>query len=145
MVRGSIRIPTYIAQLEYVNQSRTLRSKGHVPLYGGLCVVLAFMIFAWGTGYKLSLYKSEALACSAPAKVCTRGSDAAKSAVDHVADGHNVVQIPVLVAALFSLDEAAGTCRTRPHRRETAINLSPLRRAPILYLRPPPHEGRFLD
>jgi hypothetical protein len=137
--------PTHIAELEYVNQSRTLRSKGLISLYGGLCVALAFMIFAWGTGYKLSLYKSEALACSAPAKVCTRGSDAAKSAVDHVADGHNVVQIPVLVAALFSLDEAAGTFPTSPHRHEAVIDLSPLSRAPILYLRPPPYEGRFLD
>lgn len=103
------------------------------------------MIFAWGTGYKLSLYKSKCLASSAPVKVCTRGSDAAKSAVDQVTDGHTVVQIPVHVAALFSLDEPAATYPMSPRRREPVIDLSPLSRAPILYLRPPPHEGRFLD
>lgn len=103
------------------------------------------MIFAWGTGYKLSLYKLEAAAYSAPAKVCTRGSDAAKSAVDHAAGGHTVVPIPVIVAALFSLDEAPETYPIGPQHQEAAIDLSPLSRAPILYLRPPPNKGRLLN
>ena len=47
-------------------------------------MVLPFMICAWGTAYKLSLYKTETN--SAPAKVCTRGSDAAKSSVSQAID-----------------------------------------------------------
>ena len=103
------------------------------------------MVFVWGTSYKLSLYRVEGATSSAPAKVCTRGSDAAKIAVDHAADGPPMAQIPLLVAALFSLDQAAETSPIDRRREEAASDLSPLRRAPILYLRPPPYEGRFLD
>jgi hypothetical protein len=103
------------------------------------------MVIVWGTSYKVSLYKVAHATSSAPAKVCTRGSDAAKSAVDHAADGLHMAQIPLLVAALFSLDQAAETYPIHRRREETASELSPLHRAPILYLRPPPYEGRFLD
>jgi hypothetical protein len=54
-----------------------------------LCVILPFMILAWGTAYKLSLYTTAKR--EAPAKVSTRGSDAAKSSVSHAIDGHKVV------------------------------------------------------
>jgi hypothetical protein len=103
------------------------------------------MIFAWGTGYKLSLYKVDAAAYSAPAKVCTRGSDAAKSAIDHAADRPNAIQIPVLVAALFTIDNAVETDARGSRRQDPVIDRSPLNRAPILYLRPPPREGSLLD
>ena len=103
------------------------------------------MIFVWGTGYKLSLYKVESGTSSAPAKVCTRGSDAAKSAADHAADRRMVAQKPLLLLALFSLDQGYETYRANPLREEVVSDLSPLSRAPILYLRPPPGEGLSLD
>ena len=102
------------------------------------------MVFLWGTSYKLSLYKVEHATSSAPAKVCTRGSDAAKSVADQAADGPQVAQAALLVAALFSLDEAAATYPMGRGREGAARDLSPLRRAPILYLRPPPFKGHFL-
>jgi hypothetical protein len=126
-------------------QTRVSVPKGFLSLYGGLCLALALMIFAWGTGYKLSLYKVVGGPCSAPAKVCTRGSDAAKSAATHLADGQDVAQTPVLVASLYSLDERAGSYPVDRQRGEAAMDLSPLRRAPILNLRPPPSQGRPLD
>jgi len=102
------------------------------------------MIFAWGTGYKLSLYKSEPGACAAPAKVCTRGSDAAKIAVEYAADGHAANTTFVAFATVFLLDSPAKNYPANV-RREEAVDLSPLSRAPILYLRPPPHEELLLD
>lgn len=51
--------------------------------------MLPFVIFAWGTAYKLSLYKPDK--GGAPAKVCTRASDAAKSGVSQAIDGHKVL------------------------------------------------------
>jgi hypothetical protein len=103
------------------------------------------MVFVWGTSYKLSLYKVERATTSAPAKVCTRGSDAARSAVDQAADGPQVGQTALLVAALFDFDETAETYPLDRRREEAVHDLSPLRRAPILYLRPPPYEGHLLD
>lgn len=114
-------------------------------MYGGLYLALAFMICAWGTSYKLSLYKAEGTLSFAPAKVCTRGSDAAKSAVDHAATARSLAQIPILVAALFSLDVAPETYPADSRREDAIVDRSPLRRAPILYLRPPPAERLSLD
>lgn len=126
-------------------QSRKRKFKGLISLYGGLCLALAFMICAWGTSYKLSLYKVEGTLSFAPAKVCTRGSDAAKSAVDHAANAQDLVQIPVLAAALFSLDEASEIYPVKADREQVTLDRSPLSRAPILYLRPPPDERHSLD
>lgn len=103
------------------------------------------MVFVWGTSYKLSLYKVEHAATSAPAKVCTRGSDAARSAVDQAADGPHVGPTALFVEAILSLDEPARTYPMEGRRGEAARDLSPLRGAPILYLRPPPYEGHLLD
>jgi len=52
-------------------------------------VILPFMIVAWGTAYKLSLCKTNQT--GTPAKVCTRGSDAAKSCVSQAVDGRKAV------------------------------------------------------
>ncbi len=52
-------------------------------------MILPFMILAWGTAYKLSLYKTNKT--GAPAKVCTRGSDAAKSSVSQAVDGRKAI------------------------------------------------------
>jgi hypothetical protein len=103
------------------------------------------MVFVWGTSYKLSLYKVEHATTSAPAKVCTRGSDAARSAVEQAADGPQVGQTALLVAALYSFDQTAETYPLHARREEAVRDLSPLRRAPILYLRPPPYEGHLLN
>jgi len=124
---------------------RASRSKGLLSSYGVLCVALVFMIFAWGTGYKLSLYTVEGRISSAPAKVCTRGSDAAKSAFDHAADGPTVAQRPRWVALLLSLDQRVEEHAVDQRSDEIVSDLSPLSRAPILYLRPPPDAGHSLD
>jgi hypothetical protein len=127
-------------------QSRTsASSKGLFSSHGMLCLALVCMIFAWGTGYKLSLYKVECGTSSAPAKVCTRGSDAAKSTFDHAADGPTVALRPLYAAVLISLARGAEEHAVDRPGDEVVSDLSPLRRAPILYLRPPPYEGHFLD
>jgi hypothetical protein len=101
------------------------------------------MVFAWGTSYKLSLYNPGHQ--SSPAKVCTRGSDAAKSALDHAADGHTFSQIPPSMAVLFSLPQRTDDSFLDRLSDEAVSDLSPLSQAPILYLRPPPDERRSVD
>jgi hypothetical protein len=68
---------------------RPSRSEWRFPLFGLLCAVLPIAVFAWGTAYKLSLYKTERNC--APAKVCTRGSDATKIGAGQVIDGRKVI------------------------------------------------------
>src|SRR5277367_5667437 len=63
-------------------------------------LLLALMVFAWGTGYKLSLYKAPLKDGAAPAKLCTRASEAARSALTAVAEGSQVVAL-VSLATLF--------------------------------------------
>jgi len=101
------------------------------------------MIFAWGTGYKLSLYTTDHQ--SSPAKLCTRGSDSAKNALDHAAAGNALAQAPLSIAILFSLPQETEDYSFDRLSVEAVSDLSPLRQAPILYLRPPPDEGRTLD
>jgi hypothetical protein len=100
------------------------------------------MVFAWGTSYKLSLYKAEPQ--SFPAKVCTRGSDAAKTALDHIAEGHALAQAPLSLAVLFSLPQGSENQFLERLGDEAVIDLSPLRRVPVLNLRPPPDGRRSL-
>jgi len=126
-------------------QLRTSEPKRLLSSYGLLCVALVFMIFAWGTGYKVSLYKVENGTATAPAKVCTRGSDAAKSALDHAADGPMVAQSFLHVAVLLSLDQGAEEHPVDQRSDDVVSDLSPLSRAPILYLRPPPDTEHSLD
>jgi hypothetical protein len=96
------------------------------------------MVFVWGTSYKLSLYKVERE--SSPAKVCTRGSDAAKSALDLAADGRTLAQAPFNLAMLFARSPGTEDHAIDWLRDEAVGDLSPLNRAPTLYLRPPPQE-----
>jgi hypothetical protein len=103
------------------------------------------MVFAWGTGYKLSLYNIEGGTSWAPAKVCTLGSDAAKSALDHATDAPTLVQRPLCVAVLLSLDQEAEEHPIDQRSDDVVSDLSPLSRAPILYLRPPPDSEHSLD
>ena len=101
------------------------------------------MVFAWGTNYRLSLYHTERQI--SPAKLCTRGSDAAKNALDHAVDGSGEAHAPVSLAILFFLLQGTEDHPLYRQRHEAVIDLSPLGRAPILYLRPPPDERRSLE
>jgi hypothetical protein len=101
------------------------------------------MVFAWGTNYKLSLYNAGHQ--NLPAKVCTRGSDAAKNAVDDAADGNTVAHAYLSITVLFSALQETENHPVNRMRDEAIIDRSPLSRAPILYLRPPPEEGLALD
>jgi len=116
--------------------------KGLFSIYGVLCISLAFTVFAWGTGYKLSLYSTDHQ--SSPAKLCTRGSDPAKNALDQAAGGDSVARAPLSIAVLLSLPQGPEDLSFDRLRNEALSDLSPLSRAPILYLRPPPDEGRTL-
>ena len=98
-------------------------------------MVLPFAIFAWGTAYKLSLYKAENNC--APAKVCTRGSDAAKSNISQAIDGRKVIgngtapaapaNFPIIFPGLHDVALS-----------ETCPIILPLQSWPILAGRPPP-------
>jgi hypothetical protein len=126
--------------LKSVYQTRSLRHKGPLPLCSLLCLSLAIMVFAWGTGYKVSLYK--VTHNGAPAKVCTRGSDAAKIALDHAADGHASLLAASLPVFVFLFDQDRTSLSLHEHWLGLAANVSPLRSAPTLHLRPPPAELR---
>ena len=126
-----------------MSKTRISEPKGLHSFLGVLCVALACMVFVWGTGYKLSLYKAEHQ--SSPAKLCTRGSDAEKSALDHAAGDSTVPHASLSMAVLFSLLQGTENYSLNRLRDEAVIDLSPLSRAPILCLRPPPDEGRSLD
>ena len=101
------------------------------------------MVFAWGTGYKLSLYKTEHQ--SSPAKLCTRGSDPAKNALHQAVGGSAVAHALLSIAVPFSTLQGIGDDLVDRLRDEAIVDRSPLSRAPTLYLRPPPDEGRSLD
>lgn len=118
--------------------SRAPQAKGLLSFRGVVCLLLGFMVFAWGTNYRLSLYKTEHRI--SPAKVCTRGSDAAKNALDHAADSHTAAQTPPSMAVLSSLFQETRDFTFDRLSDDSVIDLSQLRRAPILYLRPPPDE-----
>jgi hypothetical protein len=114
-----------------------------ISFYGVLCISLVLTVFAWGTGYKLSLYNPGHE--SSPAKLCTRGSDPAKNALEHAVGGNAVAQAPLISAVLFSLPQETEDDPLDRLSDDAVSDLSPLSRAPILYLRPPPDEGRALD
>jgi hypothetical protein len=135
---GSLRF-----ELENNSQTRSAIPKGLISCYSVLCVSLAFTIFAWGTGYKLSLYTGDHQ--GSPAKLCTRGSDTAKNALDHAAGGNGVDHAPLSIAVLVSLPQGTEDYSFDRLSVEAVCDLSPLSRAPILYLRPPPDDGRTLD
>jgi hypothetical protein len=116
--------------------------KGMFSIYGALCISLAFTVFAWGTGYKLSLYNPGHE--SSPAKLCTRGNDPAKNALDHAAGGDAVARAHLSIA-IFSSSQRTEDYSFDRLSNEAVSDLSPLSQAPILYLRPPPDERRPLD
>jgi hypothetical protein len=121
--------------LDAFNHPRPSRPRWRLPLVGLLCVILPFMIFAWGTVYKVSLYKADK--GGAPAKVCTRSSDAAKRSVSHAIDGHKdigngmVPSLPVNVSLILPELHAAALAESLPV-------IVPLQSVPNLAARPPP-------
>ena len=131
------------AKLEKASQNRNPIHKGLISFYGAVCISLAFMVFAWGTAYKLSLYSPGYE--TSPAKLCTRGSDAAKNALEHAAEGGAIAQAPLTSQFSFLFLQGTEDYSVDRLSDEAGSDLSPLSRAPILYLRPPPDEGRSLD
>lgn len=110
-----------------------MRSMRCLPL-----LLLAFMVFAWGTGYKLSLYKSAAQRETAPAKLCTRSSDVARSALFDATEGHGAVAFISLLTPLFAPPRVSLDWRSRSVEDGQAANPSPFHPSAELDLRPPP-------
>jgi hypothetical protein len=101
-------------------------------------LLLALMVFAWGTGYKLSLYKAPLKDGTAPAKLCTRASDAARSALLDVAEGGHPLTL-VSLSPLFSAARVTSIylC-ARGVEDGQAMHPSPFHPPAALDLRPPP-------
>jgi predicted small lipoprotein YifL len=107
-----------------------------------LYLLLALLVFMWGTGYKLSLYRPPDN--RVPAKLCTRSSDAAKSAVDDAAHGGETHLEPPLLT-LAPVPVATLPVLLRRDRQDSSTkNASPFRWTPDLYLRPPPAQPRAI-
>lgn len=121
--------------MDTFNHSRSPRSKWRFPLGGLLCVILPFMIVAWGTAYKLSLYKTTKT--GTPAKVCTRGSDAAKSSVSQAVDGRKAVgngtALALPVSTCLVVAEHQSLVLPKPFQ-----SIHSLQSVPVLSARPPP-------
>ncbi|MGD0647793.1 MAG: hypothetical protein ABR971_07370 [Acidobacteriaceae bacterium] len=105
-----------------------------------MCVILPFMILAWGTAYKLSLYTTAKR--EAPAKVSTRGSDAAKSSVSHAIDGHKVVGNGIVPSLPVNSSRVLPEFRDAASAEFHPVILS-LHSAPNLAARPPPIKAHF--
>jgi hypothetical protein len=121
--------------LNALTHTRWSQPKWRFPLCGLLSVILPFMILAWGTAYKLSLYKSSVN--GAPAKVCTRGSDAAKSGVSAAIDGRKIVGTGLMPSLPVKFRLAT------PEPIDVALSdatqiVLPLQSAPVHAARPPP-------
>jgi hypothetical protein len=102
------------------------------------------MVLMWGTGYKASLYKvkSEANA-SAPAKLCTRSSDVAKSDVDLAIADHEVIQAQLLLALLSFSESESMAARSLSPRSDLVLLPPAFRLTSSLDRRPPPAESRL--
>ncbi len=125
-------------------RARAPRRLGQV-LPVALPLLLGIMVLLWGTGYKVSLYnvKSEAKA-SAPAKICTRPSDVAKSGLDRVTAEQGVLQAQVLFALLSFADSEFRIIRPVSPRSDLVLTPPAFRSTPSLDRRPPTAEPRLL-
>jgi len=115
------------------------RSNRHTLWLSAMLVVIALSVFAWGTSYKLSLYKSAAEQGKMPAaKLCTRTSEAARNQVQAtVSHNHKPAEFPsaLVFALLLPVEQPAPdlpVSRPRP-RSFLAIQFSPAN-----HRRPPP-------
>ncbi len=101
-------------------------------------LLLAFMVFAWGTGYKLSLYKSLRGDGSTPAKLSTRASDVAQNDLQNATANQGQSEL-VSVATASSIPSAAKCASSRDRIEDgQSINPSPFHPPSALNLRPPP-------
>jgi hypothetical protein len=103
-------------------------------------LLLALMVFAWGTGYKLSLYKALRADGSTPAKLCTRASEAARSALDATED-QPVIALLSLSTPLCAPAMASHDSYRRNMEDGQAMNPSPFHPPAALDLRPPPKQS----
>lgn len=126
-----------------ISRSRVAKHKGLLPFYLLLCPLLAFMIFAWGTSYKVSLYRASSN--SVPAKACMRGSEDALSAIGQAAKSDLAAPADLLMTAYGVADYDASVGLPGRAGSQAVSDLSPFRRAPILHLRPPPSSVPTLD
>jgi hypothetical protein len=124
--------------LDFISQIRLSLPKSRRSLRSLACLLLAVTVVAWGTAYKLSLYKSGQH--DTPAKVCTRGSDAAKSGLDQAADGRKLKQASVALICLSVVYASHFPPIVNSDHAKAADDFAPLRSTPILHLRPPPAE-----
>ena len=114
------------------------RSLGH-----SLFLLLALLVFLWGTGYKLSLYRPPDN--RVPAKLCTLSSDAAKDAVDGAANGGDT-HPETLLLTLTQVRVAPLTLLLRRGAQDDLRkNSPPFHWTPALYLRPPPGQVREIE
>ena len=107
-------------------------------------LLLAVMVFAWGTGYKLSLYKAPLKDGTAPAKLCTRASEAARSALTTVAENSQIVALFSLATLFFAVDVVWRDLRPSGVDGQP-INPSPFHPPAALDLRPPPMRQLSLE
>jgi hypothetical protein len=102
-------------------------------------LLMALSVLVWGTTYKLSLYKSSAEQYRTPAaKLCTRGSEAAKNNVDasvHEVPSRAAVPVATSVELLNETERRAHVLPVEPPRPRAFLAV---RYAPALFLRPPP-------
>jgi hypothetical protein len=103
-----------------------------------LFLLLALSVLAWGTSYKLSLYKTNPPGSVTPAKLCKLASDNAKSQVDHAVEGHKATfsGLPFHMLPSFATFVLVPLGKARPSIE--GASFAPLHAAPILHLRPPP-------
>ncbi len=109
----------------------------------GAAVLLftAVAVFAWGTGYKLSLYKDASQQGRAPqAKLCTRASEAAKNQVEASVTGaphHEAVPVLLALAALpAQIGAPPATALAADSARFQPVLASSS--GPVVFVRPPP-------
>jgi hypothetical protein len=100
-------------------------------------LLLALMVFAWGTAYKLSLYKASPKDGTAPAKLCTRASEAARSALRDAADGQALTLVSLATLFFAGAVTSHDLC-ARGVEDGQPVHPSPFHPPAALDLRPPP-------
>jgi hypothetical protein len=126
------------------SRSSNSRRPGQI-LAIALPLLLGMMVLVWGTGYKVSLYKVKAEAStSAPAKLCTRSSDIAKSDIDVAIADHGVIQAHILFAVLAFSDSESKIARPLCSRSDLVLIPPSCCLTSSLDRRPPPAASYLL-
>jgi hypothetical protein len=103
-----------------------------------LFLLLAMLVFTWGTSYKLSLYSSNPAVGIAPAKLCKLTSDNAKSQADQALDSHKAASPDLAFYVSPTCPLPTPVLKSALRVRSAMAGLAPLQAAPILHIRPPP-------